>query len=69
MNMVAAGTSAKADSTLASVDLDHYGPEYAISLALLSPYSYGVGPRVLFEPEQQFLGKGINSLLFFCSEL
>jgi hypothetical protein len=52
MNMVAAGTSTHADSTLASVDLDHYGPEYAISLALLSPYSNGVGPRVLFEPQQ-----------------
>ena len=50
MNM-AAGTSAQADTPLASVDLDHYGSEYPISPALLSPYVYGVGPRVLFEPE------------------
>ena len=52
MNMVAAGTSAQADTTVASVDLDHYGPEYPISLALLSFNGYGVGPRVLFEPQQ-----------------
>jgi len=52
MNMVATGTSTHADSTLASVDLDHYGPKYPISLALLSFNGYGVGPRVLFEPEQ-----------------